>query len=152
MDTVNYEMVKQINKELIATQEQTNSENANIYNRNKKLIKRLEELSNNANIKYLNFKMIGGSLAIGLLLGALAVGGYSYYKVHQALKKVKNIQTTNKEYNSMFLQEEKKLALKTFPDKYYCTLTNGWKGICIPQKSKLHMIISGHLLFVRIKK
>ncbi len=152
MDTVNYEMVKQVNKELLSTQEQINRENSHIYKRNKEIVDRLEDLSNNANIKYLNFKVIGGALSIGLLLGMLSIGGYSYYKVHQALKKVKNIQTRNKEYNSMFLQENKKLALKTFPDKYYCTLTNGWKGICIPQKSKLHMIISGHLLFVRIKK
>lgn len=86
MDTVNYEMVKQVNKELLSTQEQINRENSHIYKRNKEIVDRLEDLSNNANIKYLNFKVIGGALGIGLLLGALSMGGYTYYALKNNVK------------------------------------------------------------------
>ena len=86
MDTVNYEMVKQVNKELLSTQEQINRENSHIYKRNKEIVDRLEDLSNNANIKYLNFKVIGGALGIGLLLGVLSMSGYTYYALKNNIK------------------------------------------------------------------
>ncbi len=73
METVNYKLIHSVNREIIEAQAKS-----------EKLVDRLEKLSTNSNLKYLNFKVIGGALGIGLLLGAVAVGGYSYYRVHQA--------------------------------------------------------------------
>jgi len=51
-------------------------------NQNIKILKRLEKISNNANIKYLNFKVIGGSLLIGIIIG-IAIGmGMTIAYVH----------------------------------------------------------------------
>ena len=152
MDTVNYEMVKQVNKELLSTQEQINRENSHIYKRNKEIVDRLEDLSNNANIKYLNFKVIGGALGIGLLLGALAMGGYTYYalKNNVKIKTVevpvktevqipveKKVYVENPVNEDLQEQVEKlqsrveELKSKVLPANYYCSLTSGKKGLCI---------------------
>ena len=74
MDTINYEMIKQINRDVIKTQESISRENEKIYDQNEQLIDRIEDLSKNENLKYLNFKVIGIAVAVGLLLGFTSGG------------------------------------------------------------------------------
>jgi len=61
-----------------------NTDNQEMLVQGEKYISRLEKLSNNSNLKYLNFKVIGGSLAAGLVVGALSMIGFAYYKVKTA--------------------------------------------------------------------
>lgn len=75
METVNYKLISSVNREILEAQATS-----------EKLVGRLEKLSTNSNIKYLNFKVIGGALGIGLLLGALSVAGYSYYQIKNNIK------------------------------------------------------------------
>ena len=82
MDTVNYEIVKQINRELLNTQEQLNRENVQIHKQNKEILEKLDELNN------LNFKFISIALVTGILLGALGISGYSYFKIKDLQSKV----------------------------------------------------------------
>ena len=74
MDTVNYEMIKQINRDMISNQTRLQDENKKMHDRNKSLIEKIEKLSKNENLKYLNFKVIGIAVAVGLLLGFTSGG------------------------------------------------------------------------------
>jgi len=69
MDTVNYEMIKQINRDMISNQTRLQDENKKMHDRNKSLIEKIEKLSKNENLKYLNFKVIGIAVAVGLIVG-----------------------------------------------------------------------------------
>lgn len=64
MDSVNYEIIKQVNRDIIKAQ-----------NKEELLLDRLEKLSNSAKIKYLNFKVIGIASLLFFLIGGII--GYS---------------------------------------------------------------------------
>lgn len=72
------------------------ADNQAIQVRNEELISRFEKLPINKTLKYINFKVIGGSFTAGLLLGALAVSGYSHYRVVQAQTELQQINASLK--------------------------------------------------------
>jgi hypothetical protein len=138
------------------------SDNLELANTLDSVSLRIEKLSNNPNLKYLNFKVIGGSLAAGLVVGALSMIGFAYYKVKTApvvekivevevekivedkskimnlsdlLEKTeKKLKKFEKRYVEKMREKKaiiKKLQAKILPSDYYCSLTDGRKGICI---------------------
>ena len=125
MDTVNYEIVKQINRELLNTQEQ----NVQIHKRNKEILEKLDELNN------LNFKFIGIALGAGLLLGVLFVSGYSYFKFKEFQKQIAILQSKvlpdeyyllNSEDNKIYIyikQDDSRFSYDEKSDTIYISLT-----------------------------
>jgi len=105
MDTVNYEIIKNINRDIIKSQQTQ-----------KYILDDLKKISNNSNLKYLNFKVIGSSLAAGLLLGALSMSGFAYYKIKSmpvnTVEKVKTVEKiVNNNKNDKYLKAlENKLS------------------------------------------
>ena len=145
MDTVNYEMIKQINRDVIKTQESISRENEKIYDQNEQLIDRLEDLSKNENLKYLNFKVIGIAVAVGLLLGFTSGG-----LVFSNFSKSHNTNTIQYDFYKKLSEEEfKKQKFHIFPnDKLACKINgklfftndiiNGWMfKKTVPSRKKL---------------
>jgi len=60
-------------------------DNQKILGENKILLKRLEKLANNSNLKYLNFKVIAISVLLGVLLGSSLTGSLMLFKQHKSL-------------------------------------------------------------------
>ena len=113
MDTINYEMIKQINRDMISNQTRLQDENLKIHNRNKSLIEKIEKLSKNENLKYLNFKVIAIAVAIGLIIGLLSgVLIAKYSKNYDFQEKL-----TEKEF--------KKQKFDIYPDNEFACRING---------------------------
>ena len=148
METVNYKLLSDINKEILEAQ--ANQE---------KITYDLKKISNNSNLKYLNFKVIGISALIGLVVGASAVSGYAYYKIkthnvatvmspitavnplnkgltdeNEDLKKqINGLKNLNKKLAKKIGKNEKiikKMKAKILPSEYYCNSDKKF-GLCV---------------------
>jgi len=81
MDTVNYEIIKQINKDMLSTQAKQDQ----VTRQNEKIIKMMQSSAKNINLRY-SIKYIIISAIVAFIIGASSVGGYAYYVYnHSAL-------------------------------------------------------------------
>ena len=89
------------------------SDNIEITNKQDEITNRLEDLSKNENLKYLNFKVIGIAVAIGLIIGLLSgVLLAKYSKTYDFQEKL-----TEKEF--------KKQKFDIYPDNEFACRING---------------------------
>lgn len=84
------------------------NDNADIAAKNDKILERLEKLSSNSNIKYLNFKVMSTALFVGLIIGVLGSLSYSSYvtepKEIVLKKEIKKLENDN-DFLRIYLQK-----------------------------------------------
>ena len=93
------------------------TDNQQIHAANEQIVDRLEDLARNENLKYLNFKVIGIAVAVGLVIGLLSgVLIAKYSKTYDFQEKL-----TEKEF--------KKQKFDIYPDNEFACRINGKRFI-----------------------
>ena len=138
MEIVNYNLLKEVNTSLVESEAKIEI-----------LTDRLEDLARNENLKYLNFKVIGIAVAVGLIVG-FTTGGLVFKNNSSNNNILANstISLKNKKINSLNNENDnlkkkinslnneinfkidliKKLRSKILPEKYYGFTTDNGKN------------------------
>ena len=96
------------------------SDNIEITNKQDEITNRLEDLSKNENLKYLNFKVIGIAVAVGLIVG-FSSGGL----VFSNFSKSHNNTIQYDFYKKLTEEEFKKQKFDIYPDNEFACRING---------------------------
>ena len=101
------------------------SDNIEITNKQDEITNRLEDLSKNENLKYLNFKVIGIAVAVGLLLGFTSGG-----LVFSNFSKSHNTNTIQYDFYKKLSEEEfKKQKFDIYQNNEFACRINGKRFI-----------------------
>lgn len=169
METVNYKLISSVNREILEAQA-----------KNEELINKFEKLSINKTLKYINFKVVGGAFALGILFCAVPMSVY-IHSLKDVVKiktveipiktevqipvekkvyvKVKNPVNQELQEENKYLNEQieelnadiKNLKTKVLPSKYYCSLTSGKNGICVAKSDSRFIDNVDDGIFVELK-